>query len=86
MRLLLVSDLHYTLRQYDWVLSNADRFDLVVIARHLTPLGEPRIDRLGRYSTGCRANLPRARSDLPRKPFLAILNCSPSSGSRFSSK
>lgn len=32
MRLLLVSDLHYTLRQYDWVLSNADRFDLVVIA------------------------------------------------------
>ena len=32
MRLLLVSDLHYTLPQYDWVGSVADRFDVVVIA------------------------------------------------------
>lgn len=32
MRLLLVSDLHYTLKQYDWVDSVADRFDVVVIA------------------------------------------------------
>jgi len=32
MRCLLVSDLHYTLKQYDWVLSNADRFDVIVIA------------------------------------------------------
>jgi Icc-related predicted phosphoesterase len=32
MRCLLVSDLHYTLRQFDWVLSTADGFDLVVIA------------------------------------------------------
>lgn len=29
---LLVSDLHYALRQYDWVLEVADRYDLVVIA------------------------------------------------------
>jgi Icc-related predicted phosphoesterase len=32
MRCLLVSDLHYTLKQYDWVFSVADRFDAVVIA------------------------------------------------------
>ncbi len=32
MRLLLVSDLHYTLKQYDWVTDVADRFDVVVIA------------------------------------------------------
>jgi Predicted phosphoesterases, related to the Icc protein len=32
MRLLLVADLHYSLRQFDWVLDNAARFDVVVIA------------------------------------------------------
>src|SRR5215468_1962117 len=32
MRGLLVSDLHYALKQFDWVQSVADRFDLVVIA------------------------------------------------------
>ncbi|MCU0833046.1 MAG: metallophosphoesterase [Chromatiaceae bacterium] len=32
MRCLLVSDLHYTLKQFDWVLSQADAFDLIVIA------------------------------------------------------
>ena len=32
MRCLLVSDLHYTLKQFDWVLSRADVFDVVVIA------------------------------------------------------
>jgi len=31
-RLLLVSDLHYTLRQYDWVDSVAAEFDVVVVA------------------------------------------------------
>jgi Icc-related predicted phosphoesterase len=31
-RLLLVSDLHYTLRQFDWVLEAASSFDLVVLA------------------------------------------------------
>ena len=32
MRLLIVADLHYSLPQYDWVVSVADRFDLVIIA------------------------------------------------------
>ena len=32
MKLLLVSDLHYALRQFDWVDAVADRFDVVVIA------------------------------------------------------
>lgn len=32
MKMLLVSDLHYTLKQYDWVCQIADRFDLVAIA------------------------------------------------------
>lgn len=32
MRCLLVSDLHYTLRQFDWVLNQADTCDVVVIA------------------------------------------------------
>src|SRR5258706_1561883 len=32
MRALLVSDLHYALKQFDWVHSVADRFDLVIIA------------------------------------------------------
>jgi Icc-related predicted phosphoesterase len=32
MRLLLVSDLHYSLRQFDWVVGAASDFDLVVLA------------------------------------------------------
>jgi Icc-related predicted phosphoesterase len=32
MRILLVSDLHYTLKQLDWVISVADGYDLVVVA------------------------------------------------------
>jgi Icc-related predicted phosphoesterase len=32
MEILLVSDLHYTLRQLDWVLDQADSFDAVVLA------------------------------------------------------
>lgn len=32
MRCLVVSDLHYTLKQFDWVLNNAGFFDLIVIA------------------------------------------------------
>jgi Icc-related predicted phosphoesterase len=32
MRLLLVADLHYSLPQFDWVLGNATRFDVVVMA------------------------------------------------------
>jgi len=32
MRILLTSDLHYELRQYDWLIAAASRFDAVVIA------------------------------------------------------
>jgi Icc-related predicted phosphoesterase len=32
MRILLVSDLHYTLRQYDWLVDTSPTFDLVVLA------------------------------------------------------
>lgn len=32
MRILLVSDLHYTLRQFDWIVESAADFDLVVLA------------------------------------------------------
>ncbi|MDP2290505.1 MAG: metallophosphoesterase [Actinomycetota bacterium] len=32
MRILLVSDLHYSLRQFDWVVESAADFDLVVLA------------------------------------------------------
>jgi len=32
LKILLVSDLHYALKQFDWTLAAAERFDLVVIA------------------------------------------------------
>jgi len=32
MKCLLTSDLHYTLKQFDWVISVAQNFDVVVIA------------------------------------------------------
>jgi Icc-related predicted phosphoesterase len=32
MRILLVSDLHYSLKQFDWVVARADEFDAVVLA------------------------------------------------------
>lgn len=35
MRILLVSDLHYTLPQLDWVVAQAEAFDLVVVAGDL---------------------------------------------------
>jgi Icc-related predicted phosphoesterase len=35
MRILLVSDLHYTLRQFDWLVDAAPRYDLVVVAGDL---------------------------------------------------
>jgi len=38
-KLLLVADLHYTLRQWDWVGQAAERFDLVVIAGDLLEIG-----------------------------------------------
>ncbi len=35
MQILAVSDLHYTMKQFDWVASVADRYDLVVVAGDL---------------------------------------------------
>ena len=32
MRCLVVADLHYSLPQFDWVVNEADRFDLVILA------------------------------------------------------
>lgn len=39
MRILIVSDLHYDLRQFDWLASNHTRYELVVIAGDLMELG-----------------------------------------------
>jgi Icc-related predicted phosphoesterase len=39
MRLLLVSDLHYSLPQFDWVLDVAADFDIVVMAGDHLELG-----------------------------------------------
>lgn len=39
MNILLVADLHYTLRQWDWLGEAADRFDLVVVAGDLLDIG-----------------------------------------------
>lgn len=40
MKMLVVSDLHYTLKQFDWVLQVADRFDLVaIVGDHLDIAG-----------------------------------------------
>lgn len=41
MKLLLVSDLHYTLRHYDWVLSRAADYDAVVLAGDLISVAAP---------------------------------------------
>ncbi|MEO5957768.1 MAG: metallophosphoesterase [Opitutaceae bacterium] len=38
MRLLFVADLHYALKQFDWLVANAERFDLVVIGGDLLDL------------------------------------------------
>lgn len=41
MRLLLLSDLHYSLRQFDWVLARAADFDAVVLAGDLLSIAAP---------------------------------------------
>ena len=38
MKILVVADLHYNLKQFDWVLEHAPRFDLVIIAGDLLDL------------------------------------------------
>ncbi len=39
MRMLFVADLHYTLKQLDWLVVNAGQFDLVIIGGDLLDLG-----------------------------------------------
>jgi Icc-related predicted phosphoesterase len=39
MRMLFVADLHYTLKQLDWLVANASHYDLVVIGGDLLDLG-----------------------------------------------
>jgi Icc-related predicted phosphoesterase len=41
MRILLVSDLHYTLKQFDWVTSVASEYDLVVVAGDSLSIASP---------------------------------------------
>ena len=41
MRILLVSDLHYTLKQFDWVASVASEYDLVVVAGDSLSIASP---------------------------------------------
>jgi predicted MPP superfamily phosphohydrolase len=39
MRLIFVADLHYSLKQFDWLVTNAGEFDLVIIGGDLLDLG-----------------------------------------------
>jgi len=48
MRLLLVSDLHYSLPLFDWVVDVAGDFDIVVMAGDHLDLASLVDDRLGR--------------------------------------
>lgn len=41
MRLLFVADLHYSLKQFDWLLANAGEYDLAVIGGDLLDLASP---------------------------------------------
>ena len=63
MRILLTSDLHYKLRQYDWVLAVAARFDAVVIAGdHIdTFLGVPGEVQIAALSASLTAVAQKSR-------------------------
>lgn len=39
MKILAVSDLHFSLKQFDWVVQQSDRYDLVIIAGDLLDMG-----------------------------------------------
>lgn len=41
MRMLFTADLHYALKQFDWLLANARRFDAIVIGGDLLDLSSP---------------------------------------------
>lgn len=60
MRLLFVADLHYALKQYDWVVDRAERFDAVIIGGDLLDLAsdvdlDVQIVVVERYLEGIRA-------------------------------
>ena len=38
-KMLFAADLHYTLKQLDWLVANAERYDLVIIGGDLLDLG-----------------------------------------------
>jgi len=49
MRILYVADLHYTLKQFDWLLAQADSHDVVIIGGDLLDLGsllEPQVQEV----------------------------------------
>ena len=41
MRILMVSDLHYTLKQFDWVTQVASEYDVVIVAGDLLSIASP---------------------------------------------
>ena len=49
-KLLLVADLHYTLRQYDWIDSVAEEFDAVVVAGDKLFVSDTQRGRLSRWT------------------------------------
>ncbi len=63
MRLLVVSDIHYSLRQYDWLMRTSSDFDLVVIAGDVLELAsyvdlDTQASVVGRYFRKICANVP----------------------------
>jgi len=38
MKMLFVADLHYTLKQFDWVMANATKYDPIIIGGDLLDL------------------------------------------------
>ena len=73
MRILLVSDLHYSLRQLDWVVQAAPRFDLVVVAGDSLNIASPvpleaqsvvMLEYLTRLQSGTRVVVSSGNHDL----------------------
>lgn len=65
MRLLVVADLHYSLRQYDWLLREASHYDAVVVAGDLLDLAgsvdlDTQIVVVTKYLSRLRTRLPVA--------------------------
>jgi Icc-related predicted phosphoesterase len=65
MKILIVSDIHYRLQQFDWLVEVADRYDLVIIAGDLLDLGghadlDAQIVVVTKYLHRIRAKTPLA--------------------------